>query len=206
MIVWTLLAGAGGLLAGRLATPLTEPYCCRSRLRTAGIPLVAALVSALFAYRLGATPAVVAFLYLGVVGTLLAFVDAAVKRLPDPFTLPSYGVGIALLAGAAPFTGDGAHRFLSALIGMAVLWSFYGVQHVLLPHALGRGDVKLAGILGLYLGWLGQDAWRLGALAGLVLSGLYSAFLLLTRRGSRKSEIPMGPFMLAGALLAIAVQ
>jgi prepilin signal peptidase PulO-like enzyme (type II secretory pathway) len=205
-VVWVPLFAVGGLVAGRLATPLTEPYCGRSRPRTIGIPLVTALASVLLAFRLGATPALAAFLYLGVVGTLLGFIDAAVKRLPDPFTLPSYAVGIALLALAGVFTDNGSHHFRSAIIGMAALWAVYAVQHFLLPNALGRGDVKLAGVLGLYLGWLGQDAWTTGVLAGFILSGMFSVFLLVTRRGSGKSEIPMGPFMLAGALLAIAVQ
>jgi prepilin signal peptidase PulO-like enzyme (type II secretory pathway) len=206
MIAWVLAVAVGGLVAGRLAASLTEPYCDRSRVRTVGIPVVAALASALLAYRLGATPALAAFLYLGFVGTLLGFIDAAVKRLPDPFTLPSYAIGIALLALAAGVTDDGSHRFWSAITGMAVLWALYGIQHFLWPHALGRGDVKLAGVLGLYLGWLGQDAWTTGVLAGFMLSGLASVFLLITRRGAAKSEIPMGPFMLSGALLAIAIQ
>jgi leader peptidase (prepilin peptidase) / N-methyltransferase len=84
-----------------------------------------------------------------------------------------------------------------------VLWALYAVQHLLAPRAIGWGDVKLAGVLGLYLGWLGAPAWWLGTLAGFVIGGVYAVGMLITRRGSRKSEIPFGPFMLAGALVGI---
>lgn len=198
-----VLAGAGGLAAGRLAGPLAEPYCEVPRRRLAAIAAVTAVVSALLAWRFGATAELVAYLYLGVVGTLLAFIDVAVKRLPDPFTLPSYPVGAALLAIASVFADDGLSRFLGALAGMAVLWTVYAVQHFLMPDGLGRGDVKLAGVLGLYLGWLGQDAWMAGALAGAVLAGAYGIGLLTLRRASRKAAIPLGPFLLVGTLLAV---
>jgi leader peptidase (prepilin peptidase)/N-methyltransferase len=86
---------------------------------------------------------------------------------------------------------------------MAVLWGFYFVQHFLLPHAMGGGDVKLAGVLGLYLGWLGEAAWVTGVVAGFLYGGVYSVTWLLLGRAGRKDEFPYGPFMLAGALTGI---
>jgi leader peptidase (prepilin peptidase) / N-methyltransferase len=205
MNLWLGLGLApAGFLAGRLLAPLTGPYTgAPSRERTLAIAAVLAVVCGLLGWRLGATAALVGYLYLGAVGTLLAFIDIAVKRLPDPFTLPSYLAGTALLAAAAPFVDGGWPRLLYALVGMACLWLVYGVQHFLLPNAIGRGDVKLAGVLGLYLGWFGEATWMAGLLLGFVFGGLVSVGLLVTRRASRKSEIPFGPYMLAGALAAI---
>ncbi|TDC73687.1 prepilin peptidase [Actinomadura sp. 7K507] len=140
-----------------------------------------------------------------VVGVALAVVDVQLRRLPDPLTLTSYPLGIALLMAAVPFTGDGGHRFVSALIGLAVLWVLFLVQWFIAPSALGFGDVKLSGVLGLYLGWLGADAWLLGVLAMFLFGGVYSAVMLAARRARLKSTIPFGPFMLAGALLAVLV-
>lgn len=154
------------------------------------------------AWRFAGRAELPAFLYLAAVGSLLAFVDVAVKRLPDPYTLPSYLIGPALLC-VAVLTGGRPVRLGHAAIGLAVLWVLYAVQHLVAPGAIGWGDVKLSGVLGLYLGWLGAAAWWLGVLAGFVLGGLYAAGLLITRRGSRKTEIPFGPFMLAGALAGI---
>src|SRR5262249_31929160 len=153
-----------------------------------GIAVATAVAFGVLAWRLPHAE-LPAYLYLAAVGVLLAYVDVAVKRLPDPFTLPTYVVGPALL-GVAVLVDGHPMRLVYALIGLAVLWALYAVQHFFTPGAIGWGDVKLAGVIGLYLGWRGASAWWLGTLAGFVLAGLYAAFLLLTRRGTRKSEIP----------------
>jgi prepilin signal peptidase PulO-like enzyme (type II secretory pathway) len=200
------LLAVTGFGAGWFIAPLTERYCgALSVGRRYAVALVTAVVFAVLAWRLGATVLLAAYLYLGAVGTVLTFVDIAVKRLPDPFTLPSYVVGPVLLLAAAPFTADGWPRLAYALVGMALLWLVYGLQHFVLPNAIGRGDVKLAGVLGLYLGWFGQSTWLIGLLLGFVFGGLVAVGLLLTRRACRKTEIPFGPYMMAGALVAILV-
>ena len=69
---------------------------------------------------------------------------------------------------------------------------------------MGFGDVKLAALLGLYLGWLGWSSVAVGAFAGFLLGGVVGVALIVARRGAgRKSRIPFGPFMLAGAFLAV---
>jgi leader peptidase (prepilin peptidase)/N-methyltransferase len=68
---------------------------------------------------------------------------------------------------------------------------------------MGFGDVKLAGLLGLYLGWLGWSPVWIGTLAGFLLGGLAGVALLVARRAHRRTAIPFGPSMLAGALLAV---
>ncbi|GAA2159447.1 prepilin peptidase [Actinomadura napierensis] len=197
-------AAVAGTAAGWLAAPATAAYrgplAPRARL---GIAALTGVVLAALAARLGARADLVAFAYLGVAGVLLAVIDAAVKRLPNALTLPSYLIGFALLAAAVPVTAHGAVRLAHALVGMTVLWAFYFVQHFLLPHAMGGGDVKLAGVLGLYLGWLGEAAWVTGVVAGFLYGGVYSVTWLLLGRAGRKDELPYGPFMLAGALTGV---
>jgi prepilin signal peptidase PulO-like enzyme (type II secretory pathway) len=203
VVVWLVpLCALGGAVAGGIGAPLATRYFERpmGRARLA-IAVTTAVVFGLLAWRV-AHAELPAYLYLAAVGVLLAYVDVAVKRLPDPFTLPSYLIG-PLLLGVAVLVDGRPMRLAYALLGLGVLWLLYAVQHFVAPGAIGWGDVKLAGVLGLYLGWLGASAWWLGTLAGFVLGGLYAAFLLLTRRGTRKSEIPFGPFMLAGALIGI---
>jgi prepilin signal peptidase PulO-like enzyme (type II secretory pathway) len=70
---------------------------------------------------------------------------------------------------------------------------------------LGFGDVKLAGVLGLPLGWLGWPAVLLGLALPHLLAGPVALFLLLTGRAKRGTGLPFGPALLAGALLAIAI-
>jgi leader peptidase (prepilin peptidase) / N-methyltransferase len=163
-----------------------------------GVIVIAAIV-----WRIGLRPELPAFCYLGVVGVALAFIDAELKRLPDSLTLPSYLVAAALLGMAAAFTDHGGTRFTHALAGMVALGLLYGLQWIVVPGQIGLGDVKLSGVLGLYLGWLGLRAWLVGLCAGFILGALYSVALLVTRRASLKSEIPFGPFMLAGTLVAV---
>ena len=89
------------------------------------------------------------------------------------------------------------------LIAMSVLWSFYFALAFLYPGGMGFGDVKLAGLLGLYLGWLGWSSVLVGTFTGFLLGGLVGVALLATRKATRRSAIPFGPAMLAGALLAV---
>lgn len=171
--------------------------------RPIAVPVTCAVVLAVVVWRIGVHPELAAYGYLAVVGTILAFVDVALHRLPDSLTLPSYAAGAALLGLAAPFTDGGGTRYLHALAGMATLWLVYAVQMLIAPAHIGRGDVKLAGVLGLYLGWLGARAWMAGACAGFAIAALFSIGLLLTRRATLRSEIAFGPFMLAGALVGL---
>lgn len=167
------------------------------------VAVVTALTLGVICWRVGFVPVLPAYLYLGVVGVALAVIDIALRRLPDPLTLPSYVIGAALLGVAAPFTDDGGTRFVHALTGLGGLLLFYAVQWFIVPNQIGLGDVKLAGVLGLYLGWLGLDAVVVGVFAIHMLGGLYAVALLALRRADRKSTIPFGPFMLAGTLIAV---
>ncbi|MFI0483678.1 prepilin peptidase [Actinomadura sp. 9N215] len=192
-----------GFVVGLLVAPLAAPFAGDvPRRRGVLMGLVTAAVYGVLGWRVGLEPVLPALLYLAAVGTLLGFIDVKVRRLPDRFTLPSYGIAAALLAAAAPFTDDGLRRFEYALIGMAALFALYFVQAFLVPSGIGMGDVKLSGVLGLYLGWFGQDAWILGLLATYVLGGVAGVGIMIVRR-TRKGEFAFGPYMLAGALLAL---
>jgi leader peptidase (prepilin peptidase) / N-methyltransferase len=166
--------------------------------------VVTALVLALLCVRFAGSSAVVAFGFLGAVGVALSAIDIAVHRLPDKLTLPAYPALVLLLGLAAVFGHSGA-AFVRALLGGAALTCAYFLLAVLRPGQLGAGDVKLAGLIGLVLGWLGWPVLFTGAALGFVLSALVSLALLAARRISLRGSICFGPFMLGGALLAIIV-
>jgi leader peptidase (prepilin peptidase) / N-methyltransferase len=198
-------------IAPRDNIPVVSWVLLRGRCRWCGTaisaryPAVELATAALFVVltvRFGADAALPAFLYLGAIGGALWMIDIDVRRLPDQIVLPSYPVGVVLLGVAAAFTGDWGD-LVRALIGMVVLYAFYFLLAFIYPAGMGFGDVKLAGVLGLYLAWLGWAELAVGAFLGFLLGGLVGLLLMLARRAGRKSQLPFGPYMLAGALLAI---
>ncbi len=142
------------------------------------------------------------YLYLASVGLALAAIDLDTKRLPNTLTLPSYVVlGLLFLL---PTTADGDwSAYLRAWLAAATLFGFYFLLAVIYPSGMGFGDVKLAGVLGLALGWLGWGELVVGGFLGFLLGALLGGGLMLIHKAGRKSKIPFGPFMLLGALLAI---
>ncbi|MGO4104373.1 A24 family peptidase [Leifsonia sp. YAF41] len=144
----------------------------------------------------------VAYLYLAAVSIALALIDLDVHRLPNSIVLPSYIVGIVLLGSAGVVSGDYG-SLLRAGIGLAALWAVYLVMALAYPGGMGFGDVKLAGVLGLFLGYLGWGSLIVGAFSAFLLGGLFALGLLIARRATRKSGIPFGPWMLAGTWVGI---
>lgn len=143
-----------------------------------------------------------AFLYLGGVAVALAVIDLDTKRLPNKLTLPAYVVA-PLLFGLATLLGAGVTPLVRAGLGLVAMYAVYLALLLAYPAGMGFGDVKLAGIVGLYLGWLGWDVWAIGLFAGFFAGGLVGVLLLALGRAGRKSKIPFGPFMIFGALLAV---
>ena len=144
----------------------------------------------------------IAFLYLAAISIALAMIDLDTHTLPNPLVLPAYVVGAALL-GAAAIIGGNYGDLLRAGIGAVVLFALYFLLALIYPGGMGFGDVKLAGVLGLFLGWLGWGALCIGAFAAFFLGGIFGIVLLTIRRAGRKTRIPFGPWMLAGAGVGI---
>jgi leader peptidase (prepilin peptidase) / N-methyltransferase len=168
-------------------------------------PLVELGCGALFvvmALRFGAEPELPAYLYLAAVGLALAMIDLDTLRLPDALTLPSYAVAAVLLGGAALVSDDG-DAALRALVGALALGAFYFLLLFAYPAGMGFGDVKLAPVLGAYLGWISFGALAVGAFLGFLYGGVFGIGAMLAGRAGRKSKVPFGPFMLAGALTAV---
>ena len=191
-------------LAGWLRLRRRYP-ACRAEL---GIwyPAAELITAGLFValwFRFGASPALPAFCYLAVIGVALAFIDARHKRLPNALTLPSYPVALVLLGVAAVFVPGGGRHLADGLIGMAAAWLLFALQAFIYPAGIGWGDVKLSGLLGLYLGWFGASALLIGLFGGYLLAAVAAVGLLLAGRATRKSLLPFGPFLLASSLAVI---
>jgi leader peptidase (prepilin peptidase)/N-methyltransferase len=170
--------------------------------RPPGVELGTAVLCALAALRFGASAELPAFVFLTLAGVLLAVIDLQHRLLPDRVVLPSLGIGALLLAVAA-FARDDWPALGRAALGAGVLFGVFLVLARIAPAGMGMGDVKLAALLGLYLGWLGWGAVLLGAVAGFVVQAVLALVLLASRRVGLRSELPFGPAMLLGAALVI---
>jgi leader peptidase (prepilin peptidase)/N-methyltransferase len=170
--------------------------------RYPAVELGTALIFVTVAGLVGWSWALPAYLYLAAITVALALIDLEVKRLPDQIVLPSYPVTLVLLTVASFGLGDWTALF-RAVTGGVILYGVYGVLYLAKPGGMGRGDVKLAGLLGAYLAWWGWDALAVGGFAAFVFGGVAGVVLILLSRAGRKSRMPFGPYMLAGAFFAL---
>ncbi|WP_125635003.1 A24 family peptidase [Nonomuraea sp. WAC 01424] len=183
-----------GLLAGRQVRALADAYddLAPPPPWPPGVELLTAAVTAMTAWLAG--PPYAGF---ALAGTALAVIDWRTTLLPDAITLPAYPIiALTLLP-----TGELAR----ASLGAAALAAVYGLLWLARPDAMGLGDVKLAGLIGMAAAAMSWQAWVAAAFAGQVLGALYAVALLLTGRGDRHTQFPFGPFMLLGAFLALCL-
>ena len=145
-----------------------------------------------------ATPALV---LVAAAGAVAAVVDARTHRLPDVIVLPSWLAAVLLLGTAALAAGDGA-GLGRAVAGGLLGFGAYAALRIAYPPGLGFGDVKLAGLLGTPLAWLGWGELVTGLVLPFVLGGVWALALVATRRARRETAVPFGPFMVVGAGLA----
>jgi leader peptidase (prepilin peptidase)/N-methyltransferase len=160
-----------------------------------------AVVAGLVGGRVGWQPELALLLYLVPVGVALAVVDWRTRLLPTKVIAPSYAVVAALAVLAAWSSGDW-HPLTTAGWGWLVSGgTFYALWRVY-PRGMGFGDVRLSGVLGIALGYLGWGEMLTGLYAGFLLGGVGGLLLSVLRLVDRKAY-PFGPFMLLGALVGV---
>lgn len=204
LLSWLVLRGK----CSGCATPISKRYPLVELAGAAAFVLVAIWAAPTFsaasdaATTIAAVLRLAAFLYLAAISVALAIIDIEKHTLPDVIVLPGYLVGVALLGTASLLDADVVALGRMAA-GAGILFAFYLALAIISPRGMGGGDVKLAGVLGLFLASLGWGELAVGAGAAFVLGGIYSIILLVTKRAGRKSGIPFGPWMLLGAWVGI---
>ncbi|MET8772153.1 A24 family peptidase [Streptomyces sp. NPDC004658] len=202
---WRSACPAGHPLTGIGNGWLGRAYCSEGDRYGPNTPILTAVTAAactVLAAAVGARPELVVWLLLVPAGVLLAAVDSKVHRLPDIVTVPFTAITLVLLGGAALLPhADGS--WTTALLGSLTLAACYLLLFLINPKGIGFGDVKLAPALGAALGWYGWKIILLGTFTGYLFGALYGAGLILARRAARTSAIPLGPFLMAGALTGI---
>jgi leader peptidase (prepilin peptidase)/N-methyltransferase len=187
-----------------LPTPSGRCAACGQRAgpRALAVEVITAIVLGALASRIHPGLVLAAACWLALCAVPLAFIDAAVHRLPDLLTAPAYAGTAILLLLAAAINGRWP-TLAQAVLGGIALAGFYLALALISPAGMGLGDVKAAASLGTLLAWLGWRALLAGTIAGFLLAAVYGAALLISGRATRKQHIPFGPFMIAGAFAVV---
>jgi leader peptidase (prepilin peptidase)/N-methyltransferase len=165
---------------------------------------ITACLFGLLAWRVNARPELLAYSALAAVGVPLAAIDALDQRLPSKLLMTAYPIVATLLVLAA-ITEHNGTAILRSLASMIVLSAFYLIIALAAPGALGTADIRLAGLLGLTLGWPGWTTIISGAMLGLLYGSLTAVTMIVLRRATRHTLIPFGPPLIAGAFTALLV-
>ena len=166
------------------------------------VELATALLFVLTAWRFGASVYTAAALAVVAACVALFMIDLDHRRLPFPITaaaavgtLVALGVDVALHG-----VGVLAVAFLSLGLWLAV---YGGIWLGTAGRGMGLGDVALAPVLGLALGWLGWGPSVVGLAAGFLVGAVVGVGLIATGVTSRRARVPHGPFLLSGAAIGM---
>ena len=197
-------AAATGAAAFALTPRMRTIAASESRWLRSWLHVPLAALAGAGAASLATSPAeTVAFALLGLAGALLVVIDLAEHRLPDAIVGPMYPAFFAALTVAAAVDGVW-NQFGRAAAAAAVLVTGYFILAFVSPSGLGLGDVKLAGLLGAFLGWQGWQHVLLGTAAAFVLGGLVAVALIVVARANSRTAFAFGPWMLGGAAVGAA--
>jgi leader peptidase (prepilin peptidase) / N-methyltransferase len=200
-------------LANRDNIPVISWLVLRGKCRTcanpisARYPFVEALTGGLFAamaWRFGWDEALPAYLVFTAFLIALSAIDLDTFLLPKKLVWPAFGAGVVLLGGASVLQGDGRSA-VEAAIGSAAAFGFLFAIHFISPRGMGFGDVRLASVLGMHLGWLMLGQVAVGLFLAFAISSVVGIGLIATGLRTRKDRVPFGPFLAAGSLLTVFV-
>ena len=134
-----------------------------------------------------------------------SIIDYTTHRLPRGVTFRAAIIGGPLLALAA-INHDDNGRIGVMFASFIVTLVLFALLAALSKGGIGGGDVRLAPVLAMFLGWLGASHVYIGLGSGFILGGIATAGMLITRRASASTRIAFGPFLCIGAVIALFVQ
>lgn len=160
-----------------------------------------AIIAGSLGYALGDEASLPVWWLLAVGGVLLSYVDWRTHLLPKPVVVPAYPAVAVLLLVAAAISGD-----WDALVRAGIAWiatfGLFALTWLIYPRGIGYGDVRLSGVLGMALGWLGWAELLTGMYAAFILGALVGWVLSVAKLVDR-SGYAFGPFLFVGAWVGV---
>jgi leader peptidase (prepilin peptidase)/N-methyltransferase len=154
------------------------------------------------AARIGADVVLAPLAVLGLGLVAISAVDLERQIIPNRLVYPTLGLMVPLLVVASAVDGDWGALTRAAIAGGGAFAAFYAV-HAAVPRGMGFGDVRLAGVIGAATGWLGLGRAFVGFLAAFILGSVLGIVVMAVTGGGRKTRIPFGPFLAAGAWVTV---
>src|SRR5690606_10396988 len=196
---------ACGACGHRLTAPDLVPIgswvALRGRCRHCGAaigiePIVVELATAtlfvLFGLEFGADAVLPAFCILAAALVALVWIDLHELRLPREITYTAFVLGAVALALAA-LVDDEPERIWQAFVGAGIALAIMGGIYLVSRGGMGDGDVRLAPLLGLYLGYLNPGIVPVGLFLGFLLGAVVGVAMMAIGKGGRKTALPFGP-------------
>jgi len=183
----------------------SEGFQLRPRTVGLAVEILTPVLFAVAGIRWGTSGVVVPFLVLFAALLVVSMIDLEHYRIPDRIVFPALAFSLPLIV-AVSFVEDSTRSITFALIGAAAYFLLLFLAHLVYPAGMGFGDVKLALLMGLYLGWLAPDGLRavtlvlLALMIGCVLGVVVGGGLMLVRR--KNAAFPFGPALAASTILA----
>jgi leader peptidase (prepilin peptidase) / N-methyltransferase len=164
--------------------------------------VVCSVVLGAFAARIGSDIVLAPFCLFGLSLVAISFVDIERYVIPKRIVYPTLAVIVPflVLSSAVDDRWDSLER-----AGMAGAFAFLAflALHLALPRGMGYGDVRLAGLIGLTIGWLGVGHAFVAFSASFLLGALFGVTVMVVSGQGRKTRIPFGPFLAAGAVFSV---
>lgn len=208
---------ACGACGSRLTAPDLVPVlswlALRGKCRHCGTPIGKeplileisnATIFVLFGLKFGADPVLPAFCILGAALVALVWIDLREFRLPREITYTAFALSSVVIVVAA-LVDDQPEKIWKAFAGAGIALALMGGIYLASRGGMGDGDVRLAPLLGLHLGYISMGIVPIGLFLGFLIGAVVGVAMMATSKAGRKTALPFGPFLAAGTVLAVFI-
>lgn len=157
-----------------------------------------------FGLKFGAHSVLPAYWCLSAALVALVWIDLHEFRLPREITYTAFVISLILMMNAALIDGEREHLW-KALVGAGIALIIMAIIYFASRGGMGDGDVRLAPLLGLHLGYISLAIVPVGLFFGFLIGAVVGVVMMATSKAGRKTALPFGPFLAAGTVLAIFV-